>query len=245
MPSITTIFQYPNSKDIHISKVPSTSADNLVFERHQDKFTIKDLSRGITLVDNRSFRRFANQAGQAFTTAAALEDYLNQILTAKIPTYEQLYFEGRVYVRTGRWYGLQPSYGNGYFNMNYNYGSRSYQQAVPNLTYNKSVGSRPQKDGILQEVIINFVRPSASIEKLHCFINKMSVKGNQVINQTLLHENTTQTGHAILANQAQQLILPINQAVSKQDVIQLFFNSSNTQSGTRYLYGTTIKFIYQ
>jgi hypothetical protein len=161
------------------------------------------------------------------------------------PTYSQVYFEGRVYVRAGRWYGLQPNYGNGYFNMNYNYGNRSYEQPVPNLTYNKSVGSRSKQDGLLKEIIINFVRPSATIDKLHCFVNKMTVQGNQVTNETLLHENTTEIGHTIVANQAQQITLPINQIVTDQSVIQLFFNSSSSRTNTRYLYGTTIKFIYQ
>jgi hypothetical protein len=156
-------------------------------------------------------------------------------------------FKGRIYVRKGRWYGLNWYYGYGYYNMNYVYTSTTYDNPVNNLSYEKGVGSTPPVNARLKGISINIARCSSNIDNLQLFVNKMSKTNgsNVVTNKTLLHQNSSNDGTLIENNKSYFIELLFDEPVSTNDIIQIFFNSSSNASGTRYLYGTDIKFIYE
>ncbi len=173
-------------------------------------------------------------------TDQELEDELD-------PTSQYVdHYKGRVYVRRGRWYGLNVTYGEGYYNANYQYGRQSYG-SLPSLEYWKGVGSIPDKAGTLKRICISFSRASNSIDNLQLFVNKMSkTSGSSTVqNKTLIHEDTKAKGHSISSNRPYYIELVINEPVTEKDVIMILFNSSSNSNSTRFLYACEIKYIYE
>ena len=156
------------------------------------------------------------------------------------------HYKGRIYVRKGRWYGLNPTYGEGYYNANYQYGRDDFDE-LPSLEYWKGVGSIPDKAGTLKRICISFARSSNNIDNLQLFVNKMTKTSGSpsVVNKTLIHEDTKAKGHNISSGRPYYIELVINEPVTERDVIMLLVNSSSNKTSTRYLYACEIKYIYE
>lgn len=156
-------------------------------------------------------------------------------------------YQGRIYVRPGRWYGANVTYGFSNQNFNSIYTTTAYTNPVTNLTYNDGVGSTPLKKSKLRKIIIKVTRPDSLIDNLQLFVNKMSktINSNVVVNKTLLHQNTIALGTRLEANRYYKIELDFNEEVDVNDVVQIFFNNSSTTIANRYLLATEIKYIYQ
>lgn len=156
------------------------------------------------------------------------------------------YYKGLMFVKKRRWYGININYGEGYERANYNYGSTDFDE-LPTLAYYHGVGSHPIKKGKLKKILISFIRCNGDIENLHILVNKMTKNhgATQITNKTLLHEDTEEKGHEIIANRPYFIELQFNEDVDIYDTIQVLFNSSDSSNSTRYLYSTELKYYYE
>jgi len=158
-------------------------------------------------------------------------------------TLRKSYFEGRAYIRKGRWYGLNPYYNKEYYNMNYNYRSSNYQTYPVHSNF-RSSGLLLEEDCILLGYEVVATQSSRKIDNLHVLVNTLTpVDGGFQTNRVFADEEGLLIEKGYNVNETR--MFPEEYVLSKGDKLQMIFNSSATDKNTAYLIDCQINMIFR